>query len=65
MKCRAIFNASSHVFKFSNLYHFGTEISRNRQRNEPLSLSLSPEARAAATDATWASQLSKEEKPRL
>lgn len=39
MKCRAIFNASPHVFKISNLYHFGTEISRNRQRNEHLSLS--------------------------
>lgn len=47
MKCRAIFNASSHVFKFSNLYHFGTEISRNRQRNEPLSLSLSRGTRSS------------------
>ena len=63
MKCTVIFNASPHVFKFSNLYHSGTEISRTWQRNEPLS--LSPEARAAATDATWASQLSKEEEPRL
>lgn len=39
MKCTEIFNASPHVFKMSNPYHFGTEISRNWQRNEPLSLS--------------------------
>lgn len=56
MKFTAIFNSLPHLFKMSDPYDLGTEITGSRQGNK----NLSPEVRAAI----WASVKAREKKDR-